>query len=104
MPHPADLCICGHSREDHFEHECSIVGENSVIYRRGLGRGIDCTCKQFVEGGHAVNIFEALKALLSYLPDRNDALNYAATNEGRASSFQVAAIQAREVFQRAVNS
>lgn len=43
---PGDLCICGHTREVHFGHECSKV---------------DCNCKQFVECGLAVPIFQALQ-------------------------------------------
>jgi hypothetical protein len=42
----------------------------------------------------------AIEAVLPYLPDRNDAKDYASTNEGRASSFQVAAIKLREVYDR----
>lgn len=45
-------------------------------------------------------LLAAIEALLPYLPDRNDAKDYAATNEGRASSFQVAAIKLREVYNR----
>lgn len=45
-------------------------------------------------------LLAAIEAVLPHIPDRNDALNYAATNEGRASSFQVAALKLREVYAR----
>jgi hypothetical protein len=86
---PGDLCICGHTREVHFGHECSVV---------------NCRCKQFVLIDLAVELFDSLEAVLPYLPDQNDAKNYAAGNEGRASSFQVAAIRARKLVWRAKNS
>jgi hypothetical protein len=47
-----------------------------------------------------VEMLTAIEAVLPYLPDANDAKNYASTNEGRASNFQVAAIKLREVFSR----
>jgi hypothetical protein len=46
------------------------------------------------------DLLAAIETVLPYLPDRNDAKDYAATNEGRASSFQVAAIKLREVYAR----
>jgi hypothetical protein len=45
-------------------------------------------------------LLAAIETVLPYLPDRNDAKDYAATNDGRASSFQVAAIKLREVYSR----
>jgi hypothetical protein len=87
---PDELCICGHTLEVHFGHDCS------RLYLSGQ----PCPCKQFVLGDFGVELFEVLKALLPYLPDRNDALDYAATNDGRASNFQVAALRARELFSR----
>jgi hypothetical protein len=49
--------------------------------------------RALVQAYHGVLV--AAEKLLPYLPDRNDALNYAATNEGRASSYQVAALDLR---------
>lgn len=46
--HPGDLCICGHTREVHFGHDCSRV---------------NCHCKDFALLDAAVDIYEALKAL-----------------------------------------
>jgi len=45
-------------------------------------------------------LLKSVEAVLPYLPDTNDAKNYASLNEGRASSFQVAAIRLREVYGR----
>lgn len=45
-------------------------------------------------------LLKAIDDLMPYLPDRNDALNYAATNDGQASQFQVAALKLREVYNR----
>ncbi len=47
-----------------------------------------------------IELLRAIEGVLEFLPDRNDAKNYAATNEGRASSFQVAAIKLRETYAR----
>src|SRR5438309_1780700 len=94
-----DLCICGHTREIHFGHECSVVAGTFFGRRRA-----DCPCKQFVEIGFGLELFQALEAVLPYLPDANDAKDYAATNEGRAGSIHVASIRAREVIHRAKNS
>ena len=85
-----ELCICGDTYEVHFGGECTRIGRT----------GKPCECKQFVSCDLALPMFEALKALLPYLPDRNDALDYAATNDGRASSFQVAALRVRALFGR----
>jgi hypothetical protein len=52
MLHPAELCICGHTSEIHFGHNCSRVG---------------CSCQQFAICDSAVGIFEALKASLPIL-------------------------------------
>ena len=46
-------------------------------------------------------MLEALEKLLPFLPDRNDVLNNAAVNEGRASTFHLAALQARQAVARA---
>lgn len=46
-------------------------------------------------------LLAAVEDVLPYLPDLNDAKNYASLNEGRASSFQVAAIKLRQVYSRA---
>ena len=101
---PGDLCICGHTREIHFGAECSIVaGQHTVLGGRFRARQ-DCPCKQFVELGLAVELFQALEAVLPYLPDQNDAKDYAATNDGRAGSIHVASIRARELIHRAKNS
>lgn len=51
-----------------------------------------------------LQLLEASEKVLPYLPDTNDAKNYAATNDGRASNFQVAAIQLRIVAQEAKNA
>jgi hypothetical protein len=83
-----DLCICAHTFEEHFGGDCSRV---------------NCRCQQFVLIDFGPALFAALKNLLPYLPDRNEALNYAATNEGRASSFHVAALHARELIRRIQN-
>lgn len=87
--HPADICLCGHSREEHFGHDCSRV---------------NCHCKQFALIDFGPALLSVLESLLPFLPDRNDALDYAATNHGRASTFQVAALHARELVYRIKNS
>jgi hypothetical protein len=51
-----DLCICGHTLEVHFGHECSIVAGSRPWIRR------DCQCKQFVVCDLGVPVFQALKA------------------------------------------
>jgi hypothetical protein len=86
---PGDICFCCHTREEHFGHDCSRV---------------NCRCKQFAVIDYAPALLVILEELLPYLPDTNDAKDYAATNEGRASSFQVAAIRARELVHRIKNS
>lgn len=91
---PGELCICGHTFEEHFGHDCS----------RLYLSGAPCPCKQFVICELAVPMFEAMKALLPYLPDRIDELSHAAnSDESRASNFrnfQVAAARVRELFGR----
>lgn len=49
----------------------------------------------------APDLLETLKALLRFLPDRNDALNYAATNDGRVGSIHVAVQDAYAAIARA---
>lgn len=49
----------------------------------------------------APEILEALEALLPFLPDRNAALNYAATNDGRVGASYVAVDQARAIIRKA---
>lgn len=56
---PCELCICGHTLEIHFGHECS----------RLLHDGTPCPCKQFVLGGLGVELFEALKSLEEQVAD-----------------------------------
>src|SRR4051794_26239007 len=53
---PDEICICGHTYEVHFGHECS----------RLFLDGSPCPCKQFVLGGLAVEIFEALKKISAH--------------------------------------
>lgn len=43
-------------------------------------------------------LYEALKALLPYLTDKTQLLDYASLNEGRASGFDVASVKAREAI------
>ena len=61
---PGDLCICGHTRELHFGHECTIVAVSDLSFTKG-----DCPCKQFVELGLAVPIFQALAELVAAVHD-----------------------------------
>lgn len=49
----------------------------------------------------APELLEALEELLPYLPDRNDALNYAATNDGRVGTIHLAVSKAYAVIQKA---
>jgi hypothetical protein len=60
---PGDLCICGHTREIHFGAECSIVAGQHTVLGGHFRAGQDCPCKQFVELGLAVEVFQALKEL-----------------------------------------
>ena len=46
-------------------------------------------------------LLKALEELLPYLPDRNDALNYAATNEGRVGDIHVAVSRACDAIRSA---
>lgn len=84
-----DLCICLHTREEHFGGNCSRV---------------NCSCKQFALIDFAPALLAALESVLPYLPDANDAKNYAATNEGRAGEIHVVSIRARELLYRIKNS
>lgn len=59
MLHPDELCICGHTLEVHFGHECTVVAGSKPWIRE------DCRCKEFAICGSAVDIFEALKALVA---------------------------------------
>ena len=45
---PGDICICTHTREVHFGHDCSAV---------------NCPCRQFVECGCGVELFESLRQI-----------------------------------------
>lgn len=62
--HLADLCICGHTREVHFGHQCSVVAGQHTILGGHFRAQEDCPCKQFVELGLAVEVFQALKQLV----------------------------------------
>jgi hypothetical protein len=84
-----DLCLCLHTREEHFEGDCSRV---------------NCRCKQFALVDFAPALLLALEQLLPHLPDANDAKDYAATNEGRAGQIHVVSIRARELVHRIKNS
>jgi hypothetical protein len=84
-----DICICGDTREVHVGGRCWRVG---------------CNCKQFVVLDLGPELFEALEAVLPFLPDRYDARDYAATNDGRAGQIHVVSIRARELIHRAKNS
>lgn len=43
-------------------------------------------------------LYEAVMALLPYLSDRTQLLDYASLNEGRASGFDIASVKAREAL------
>jgi hypothetical protein len=63
MGHPDDICICMHTREVHFGRECSIVAGSPFVFSKR-----DCPCKQFVELGLAVPIFQAFQELFLQMP------------------------------------
>jgi hypothetical protein len=74
VTNPDELCICGHTHEVHFGHECS------QLYRSGT----PCPCKEFALCDAAVDIYEALKALLDVvdycgdmMPDEKRAIDAA---------------------------
>jgi hypothetical protein len=85
----ADICLCIHTREEHFGANCSRV---------------NCKCKQFALIDFAPALLSALEELLPHLPDANDAKDYAATNQGRAAQIHVVSIRARELVHRIKNS
>lgn len=88
---PNELCICTHPLLDHSANGCSAR----------FHTGTQCPCKEFAMLDAGVDIYEALKALLPYLPDRNDALNYAATNDGRVGNIHVAVQRAYDAIRKA---
>lgn len=61
MLHPDELCICGHTLEVHFGHECTVVAGSKPWIRE------DCRCKEFAICDSAVDIFEALKEAIPFL-------------------------------------
>jgi hypothetical protein len=46
------------------------------------------------------DLVSACRAMLPYLPDQAQLLDYAATNDGRASGYDVAAMKIREALRR----
>jgi hypothetical protein len=53
---PDELCICSHTYEVHFGHDCSAIFHN----------GTPCPCKQFVLCSLAVEMFEVLKKIAAH--------------------------------------
>src|SRR5258708_39654055 len=51
-----------------------------------------------------VQLREVLTDCLQYLPDRNDALNYAATNDGRVGELHLAVARARAILRENVDA
>jgi hypothetical protein len=49
---PGDLCLCGHTHEAHFGHECSKVG---------------CPCEQFALIDAGVEMFKALEGMRNHM-------------------------------------
>lgn len=65
-----ELCICTHTFEEHFGHDCS----------RLFHDGTPCPCKEFVRLDFGVKMFEAPKALVEnpfYTDEYQDALKRA---------------------------
>lgn len=95
-PNLDDLCICGHTRELHFGHECTIVAGATLAFAKR-----DCPCKQFVELGLAVPIFDALEELVSAVKDglRRSAAHD--VNAIRSNLISVTLRQAEDVLRRA---
>jgi hypothetical protein len=54
-----EICICGHTYDEHFGRECSVVAGTRPWIKT------DCPCKQFVICDLGLPIFEALQYLVS---------------------------------------
>ena len=92
MAKQTDVCVCGHTRAAHWEDA------------PGCANG-DCLCEEFENvdplTAAAPELLEALVGVLHYLPDHNDALNYAAGNEGRVGKIHLDVRRAYDAIRKA---